>query len=165
MHSIYGDGAATGTAMVTRGRNPLAALVARIMCFPNSGAHDVHVHFTECDGVERWTRTFSDQRFHSQLSAINRKGKIQLVERFGLLRFRFDLPSDEAGLEMIMRGWSACGVPLPLSLAPRAVAREWAEGAYFCFDVSIALPIIGPVVHYRGRLRRLPLPDMHGQSS
>lgn len=164
MHSIFGDGAATGTATVTRGHNPLATLVARIMRFPKGGAHDLHVHFTERDGVERWTRAFSGQEFHSQLSAINRKGKMQLVERFGPLRFRFDLPSDEDGLEMIMRGWSACGVPLPLSLAPRAAAHEWAEGAYFCFDVSIALPIIGPIVHYRGRLRRLPLGDIHGQS-
>jgi hypothetical protein len=42
-----------------------------------------------------------------------------------------------------------------LFLAPKSVAREWADGEDFWFDVPIALPLIGDVVHYRGRLRRL----------
>ncbi|MNY78176.1 hypothetical protein D3C86_2183260 [compost metagenome] len=56
---------------------------------------------------------------------------------------------------MRMRRWSLLRVPLPLWLAPSSEAREWAEGEVFCFDVPIALPGIGEVVHYRGWLRPL----------
>jgi hypothetical protein len=41
---------------------------------------------------------------------------------------------------------------MPMALAPRTPAREWQEDGRFQFDVSIALPLIGPVVHYRGWL-------------
>ncbi|MNW10811.1 hypothetical protein D3C71_2081110 [compost metagenome] len=78
-----------------------------------------------------------------------------LVERFGPMRFFFDLPADEAGLTMVMRKWSIFGVRMPLILAPRSEVREWAESDDFCFDVPIALPLIGDVIHYKGRLSRI----------
>lgn len=51
-----------------------------------------------------------------------------------------------------MQRWFVFGLPLPLWLAPKSEAREWADGDQFCFDVPIALPGIA-VVHYRGWLR------------
>lgn len=151
MHDVFGDAGAEGVATVTRGRSLLARLVATIMRFPPDGEHRLHVSFEEEDGVERWTRDFGGQVFVSELSQRGR----HLVERFGPLRFYFDLPSDEAGLTMVMRKWSVLGVPMPLFLAPKSLAREWAEGEDFRFDVPIALPLAGDVVHYRGRLRRI----------
>ena len=151
MHDVFGDAGAEGLATVTRGRSMLAQLVATIMSFPPEGEHRLHVSFEEEGGVERWTRDFAGHVFVSELS---RSGR-HLVERFGPMRFYFDLPSDETGLTMIMRKWSLLRVPMPLFLAPKSVAREWAEGDDFWFDVPIALPLIGDVVHYRGWLRRL----------
>ncbi|MGI2031514.1 DUF4166 domain-containing protein [Rhizobium panacihumi] len=151
MHDVFGDAGAAGFATVTRGRSPMARLVATIMRFPPEGEHRLHVSFAEEGGVERWTRDFDGHVFVSELSQSSR----HLVERFGQMRFHFDLPSDEAGLTMIMRKWSVLRVPMPLFLAPKSVAREWAEGEDFWFDVPIALPLIGDVVHYRGRLRRI----------
>lgn len=151
MHDVFGDAGAQGVATVTRGRSPLAKLVATIMRFPPEGEHRLHVSFEEEGGSERWTRDFNGNAFVSELSQSGR----HLVERFGPMRFYFDLPSDETGLTMIMRKWSVWRVPMPLLLAPKSVAREWAEGEDFWFDVPIALPLIGDVVHYRGWLRRL----------
>ena len=151
MHGVFGDAGAEGVATVERGRSPLARLVAAIMRFPPEGEHMLHVAFEESEGAERWTRDFGGHRFSSELS---RRGRY-LTERFGPMRFTFDLPSDASGLTMVMRGWSVFGMPMPLFLAPRSEAREWAEGQVFCFDVPIALPLIGEVVHYRGRLRRI----------
>jgi hypothetical protein len=119
------------------------------MGFPCAGSHPLHVSFMERDGVERWTRHFGDESFSSELS--EQAG--QLVERFGPLRFVFALPSDERGLTMKIRRWSAFGLPLPLMLGPRPVAREWEEDGRFRFDVAISLPLIGPVVRYAGWLR------------
>jgi len=148
MHAVLRDGGANGRATVARGTHPLARFIAGLMRFPPAGDHEVHVSFAERDGIETWTRDFGGHRFSSRLS---QQGAC-LVERFGALRFRFDLPSDGNGLRMVMRGWSFLRLPLPLSLAPRSEAREWAEENRFQFDVPIALPLIGTIVHYRGWL-------------
>ncbi|MEJ5978959.1 DUF4166 domain-containing protein [Novosphingobium sp. PS1R-30] len=148
VHAILHDGGAAGEAEVTGAANLLGKLVARIMRFPPAGRYPLHVSFTERDGRELWTRRFGARTFASSLEEDNGC----LVERFGPLRFRFDLPSDHRGLEMRMRAWSAWRIPLPLLFAPRSRAREWEADGRFCFDVPIALPLIGRIVHYRGWL-------------
>ncbi len=150
MHSIIGDGGAEGRSTVARGRNILAKSIANIMRFPPEGEHALHVHFTEQDGAEYSTRDFGGHRFQSHLSQAGG----QLVERFGPMRFHFDLSGDETGLRMSMRRWTAFGLPMPLFLAPQSDAREWGEGDHFHFDVPISLPLIGMVVHYRGWLKK-----------
>jgi hypothetical protein len=150
MHRVQADAGASGEAEVVRGRNIAARLVAWAMRFPPAGRHAAHVAFTERDGVETWTREFGRYCFTSQL----RMHRSQLVERFGPLRFRFELPSDGEGLAMRMVGWSCFGIPLPMALAPQGTAREWQEDGRFRFDVPIALPVVGLVVHYTGWLIR-----------
>jgi uncharacterized protein DUF4166/saccharopine dehydrogenase-like protein len=154
MHDVLRDHGARGKAVVTPGRNPLARLVAALVGFPSAGEHDLHVAFSEVDGVETWTRQFSGRRFHSRLA---QQGDA-LVERFGLLRFGFDLASDGQSLTMHLKRWWLGPFRLPLALAPRSTAREWQADDRFQFDVPIALPVIGLLVHYRGWLEPIP-PD------
>lgn len=151
MHAVFGNGGTEGEAVVSRGRTFMARLVSGIFGFPPAGHHPLHVSFEEENGIERWTRDFSGRRFSSHLSEQNG----HLVERFGPFRFSFDLLPRGNGFSMEIRGWSFLGVRLPLALAPRSTAYEWAEDERFHFDVSIALPLIGLVVHYRGWLRSL----------
>jgi hypothetical protein len=148
VHSVLRDGGAAGRAVVVRGRNPLVRLIASAVGFPPEGEHRLHVAFAERDGTELWTRDFSGRTFSSVLS--EQGGR--LTERFGPVRFAFDLPSAENGLLMVMRRWWLGPLPLPLFLAPRSEAREWEEGGRFRFDVPILLPLLGPLVHYRGWL-------------
>lgn len=148
IHSVLRDAGATGEAVVTRGRHPLARLAARVIGFPPPGRHPLHVAFAERDGTEIWTRDFSGRSFSSALSM----GAGRLTERFGLLTFAFDLPVGAEGLEMVIRSWWLGPLPLPLFLAPRSRAREWEEAGRFHFDVAIALPLVGDVVRYRGWL-------------
>jgi len=151
MHDVCRDGGAAGQGEVLGAANALGRMVARVMRFPPPGDHPLHVGFSEKDGVECWTRDFGGHRFSSRLSQQGR----HLVERFGPLRFRFELTGDANGLKMAMAGWSAFGVPLPLMLAPKSDAREWEEDGRFHFDVPVSLPLIGRVVHYRGWLEPL----------
>ena len=134
--------------MVRRGTGPAARIIAGIMRFPPAGVHPLHVSFSEADGVERWTRDFGGYRFSSELS--ERGG--DLVERFGPLRFTFNLVPFGNGLRMVMKHWSVLRIPLPLALAPRSDAQEWEADGRFHFDVPIALPLVGLVVHYTGWL-------------
>ena len=48
--------------------------------------------------------------------------------------------------------YETTGIKLPIFLAPRSQAREWEEGGRFRFNVSIAMPLIGDIVHYDGWL-------------
>ncbi len=149
MHMIHGDRGAAGEGIVMRGTSPLARLIATVMRFPPTGHWLLHVAFVERDGVETWTRDFGGHRFASALSAND--GCV--VERFGPIRFAFDLPADADGLAMRLRRWSVFGVPLPLMLAPHIAAREWQEDDRFRFEVDVAMPLIGRVVRYAGWLR------------
>ncbi|MEG3148431.1 DUF4166 domain-containing protein [Sphingomonas sp. ZT3P38] len=151
LHSVCRDGGAQGQGRVERGTGLLARAIGAIMRFPPTGSYKLHVAFAEQHGVETWTRRFGPHAFTSRL----RQRGVRLVERFGPLRFHFDLPSNTDGLEMVLRRWTCLGIPLPLALAPRIQAREWQDGDRFRFDVAIALPLIGLVVHYDGWL----LPD------
>jgi hypothetical protein len=148
VHGVLRDSGREGRASVGRGTGPISRLVATLMRFPPAGNYPLHVHFREADGIERWNRDFGGHRFSSVLSA---RGD-RLVERFGPLRFEFELPVEAGGLTMVMRRWSFAGVPLPLALAPRSPAREWEEEGRFNFDVPIDLPMVGRIVHYRGWL-------------
>lgn len=151
MHEICGDGGAHGSGRVERGKNPLARLIGAIMRFPPEGEHQVHVAFREQNGRETWTRDFGGHRFRSELAESYGK----LTERFGPLRFAFDLPVDETSLRMELLGWSVVGIPLPKTLAPKIEASETSDGKDFIFDVAISLLLVGKVVHYKGRLRRV----------
>jgi hypothetical protein len=155
IHGVLRDRGAFGRAVVERGTHPIAQLVAKIMRFPAAGEHDVHVHFSEEAGVERWTREFGGSRFSSTLRA---EGN-HLVERFGPLRFIFSLSTSDGGLAMEITGWRLGSIRLPNFLAPRSPAREWEAEGLFHFDVPIDLPLIGRVVRYRGWIN----PDASGQ--
>jgi Domain of unknown function (DUF4166)/Saccharopine dehydrogenase NADP binding domain len=152
LHDLCGAAAASGEAEVIRGSSPLAKLICALMGFPPTGQYPLTVYFEVEKGVEQWTRHFGRHCFASALSEANG----QLVERFGPMRFCFDLSSSEQGLSLMMRGWSIFHQKMPLWLAPRTQARESAQGGEFNFDVRMQLPLVGPLVQYRGRLQRNP---------
>lgn len=151
LHEPLAELTARGEGQVERGKSPLARLIGGLMRMPPAGDYPVEVTFEPRSGKERWTRRFGPHQFSSEMAA-TRRGL--LTERFGPLRFGFALEvSDQGGIAMILRRWTLFGLPLPLFLAPRIVANERAEGDAFAFDVAVAVPLAGPVVHYRGTLQ------------
>ncbi len=150
MHDVLRDAGAGGRAIVVRGRSRIASVIAALFGLPGEGECDVHVSFREADGVESWTRDFGGRSFSSRLS---QEGD-HLVERFGPFRFVFELTSDAKGLAMRMVAWRCGPLPLPLRFAPRSPAREWEEHGCCWFDVPIAMPFVGEIVHYSGWLQR-----------
>lgn len=157
MHTIIGDGGASGEGTVERPNSLMAQLIGAIVRFPPAGHYPLHVHFQEKAGQEKWTRNFGGHRFSSILSQDGPDGSGHVAERFGPMRFVFALPSDEKGLAMKLTRWTFLGVPMPLFLAPRTEAKEWQdEQGRFRFDVNIHFPLIGPIVHYTGWLKKEP---------
>ena len=157
MHTIIGDGGASGEGTVERPDNLIARLIGAIVRFPPAGHYPLHVHFQEKAGQEKWTRNFGGHRFSSILSQDGPDGSGHVAERFGPIRFVFALPSNKEGLAMKLTRWTFFGIPMPHALAPRTEAREWQdEQDRFRFDVAIRFPLIGPIIHYRGWLRKEP---------
>lgn len=155
MHDVDSATSAQGRASVERGRSILARLAAFIMGFPKATADTpVSVRFEVSGGKETWTRRFGDESFSSCQFAGRGRSAGLLCERFGPLRFAMALMPENGRLALVLRHWSAFGMPLPMWLCPRSNSYETTEGDRFRFHVEIGHPITGLIVRYKGWLRR-----------
>lgn len=153
LHSPGWRLAARGEAAVQGATGLLPRLAARLIGFPRDAtAVPVRVEMLADGHGETWRRDFGGRRFASHLSPAVRPGAV--IERFGPLSFELDLPSDGAGMRLVVRRWWAFGLPMPPWLAPVGDASEGVdEAGRFRFDVEIRLPVgLGRVVRYRGWL-------------
>jgi hypothetical protein len=153
LHLLEAEERWTGRADVVRGKNPLARLIAWTIGFPAAGAAvPVSVTLSPENGGERWTRTFGTRRFESVQTAGKGGNSHLLLERFGAISVALALVSDAGRLYLVPRRWFLWGVPMPKSLLPSGDSFESAKDGRFHFDVTIAVPLAGLVVAYRGWL-------------
>ena len=75
-----------------------------------------------------------------------------LCERFGPFLFGMALAPENNRLQLVVRGWSVFGLPLPRCLAPAGDYCEFEKDERFHFDVEIRLPLVGFVIRYKGFL-------------
>ena len=151
-----------GRCDIDRGGHPLARLVAGLFRLPPTGRGvPVSVTFTARGDREIWLRNFGGRFMRTTQEAgveagveagDEAGGGAAMIERFGPLAFRIGVKADTCGIELQMRALTFRGLPLPRFLAPKTVAGESVVDGRFAFDVAIALPLIGPLVHYRGQL-------------
>ncbi|MGZ2430450.1 DUF4166 domain-containing protein [Rhizobium redzepovicii] len=144
---------ASGRARVERGSGWLARIVARLIGFPPAGEDvPVTVRFTADGEKEIWTRHFGDKSFHSQQLEGKGRDRHLLAEVFGPFRVLVALVPEGERLRLVVRGWSFCGVPLPLFLAPGGETFEEEREGRFHFHVEIGGRLTGLVVRYTGWL-------------
>ena len=75
-----------------------------------------------------------------------------MCERFGPINVGMALVCEAGRMRLVVRRWSLFGIPMPLALAPRGNAYEFAEEGRFHFHVEIRHPFTGLIVGYRGWL-------------
>lgn len=134
--------------------NVPARVIAWFAGFPSAG-RDLAASVTierEGDG-EVWVRRFGAHAFLSHLNA--GPARDTLTERFGPLTFDLDASADARGFSLAITRGRIGTVPLPAFLTPttRAGADVDERGRYR-FDVTIALPLFGRLVGYRGWLSK-----------
>lgn len=140
----------TGRAVARAGCHPLARVLRRVLGLPPTGKSDVEVTITPDRLGETWRRRFGKASFASRLVDV---GDLSVFEeRFGPLRFVFDLRVAARGVAWRLRGWSALGMPLPLMLAPRMIAKAEDDQGRYRFRVVVAHPFTGLLFAYRGWL-------------
>ncbi|HWA51325.1 MAG TPA: DUF4166 domain-containing protein, partial [Dongiaceae bacterium] len=150
---------ASGTCDIDRGASLPARLIAFLFSFPPAGRDlPVSVTMGAQNGCETWRRNFAGSKMQSILRAAKRPGHV--VERFGPIDLLIHLRWDGARLNYDIAGGHCCDISLPRFLLPRSETFETVENGLFVFDVRIALPFVGLLVHYRGRLR--PDAKLHG---
>ena len=142
-----------GAADVDGAETAAGRLLARLLGFPGQ-ARGAPLRVTieaRPDGTEAWSRVYPDRVMRSVMARPDPANR-RLEERFGTLRFRLRLDVDGEGLTLTpTAGWWRA-LRLPLWLLPRIAARERTNSDRHLFDVAIALPLIGRLVHYRGYL-------------
>jgi hypothetical protein len=155
LHDFNGSASAKGRASVERGRGLLAGMAGALIGFPKAvPGTPVSVRFDALNGSETWTRTFGESSFSTQQFAGTGRSKGLLCERFGPPTFAMTLVWDGERLALVLRRWSALGVPLPMWLCPRSNSHEAIEDGRFHFHVEIGHPLTGLIVRYRGWLAR-----------
>lgn len=147
-----GCGVSSGRAVARIGASPPARTMRLLLGLPRSGMHAISVHIETNENGETWTRCFGPSRFTSRLTDGNRERIGLFEERFGPLRFTFDMRPADKGLVWDFVGWSIAGLPLPRRLAPRIRAgAEDADGRYR-FRVVAVHRWLGLLFAYRGTL-------------
>lgn len=153
MHDLAVASVSEGVSEITRGRSVPARMIGWIARLPAAGSDiPVTVHFLPGNGAEQWRRSFGPSKFQTTLEASDRL-EGHLIERLGPIGFLLEIPADDRGLAMIMRGMTVFGLTMPRILWPRIAAFERVVDGLFAFDVSVSVPICGFVIRYRGRLR------------
>lgn len=152
LHDHDGCAVATGRCRVERGAHPLARFAAAFFGFPPAGENvDLRMEITAEGGGERWLRDFAGHRTSSIQGEVPGRPGL-LFESFGPGRFTIDPRPTAQGLSFALTGARILGLPLPRRLWPRVVGDATAAGGRYTFEVSIALPLLGLLVRYRGYL-------------
>jgi hypothetical protein len=156
LHSLGEIVLTAGLADITAPSNPGAWLLSRIAGLPRPG-RDVPVtvgFHPDGQGREWWDRRFGARRYASTMAAGTGRDEGLLIEHFGPFNLLFRLTLREDGLGWSLARWRLLGVPLPGWSLPRIECVESGEGNRFVFDIDVAFPIVGHVVHYRGWIER-----------
>lgn len=153
IHSPVTSAVWRGEGTATIGKALLARLLARAFSFPKATLPTALTVIIEqqSDGSEDWYRIWPKQIMRSRM-ANPRAGSIE--EHFGPLAFTLGLTPHAEGLDMTLLRATLWGIPLPRFALPQITATERPQRDRHLFDVAVALPVIGPLVHYRGWLAR-----------
>ena len=153
MHAVEDRVEARGFADITRGASPLARLAATVLGLPPAGrAVPAHVTFARAEGSERLVRRYGDAVLETRQAAGRGRDAGFLVEGFGPVTLIIRLHGGPGGLSFELVRARLFGLPLPTLLRPRLAASETVEDGWYRFSVDIALPLLGRLIHYEGRL-------------
>lgn len=142
----------SGRCQVDGGETLAGRALARMFGLP-AVAEDaaIEVAFVVTDDGEIWTRHIGGRVMRSR-QALKPGVPGRIVERFGWFAFDLGLGVADGRLRLSIEGMRLGGLPLPRALWPRIDATESESDGRFFFDVSIASPMVGRLVRYRGWL-------------
>ncbi|MEO3415700.1 DUF4166 domain-containing protein [Roseovarius sp. CAU 1744] len=153
-HAGRGTCIYSGRCDITRGRHPLVRLGLWVAGFPRDGCNlptRVTTKTQECHSI--WERDFGGHVTRSRLTC--NPSRTRVIEAFGPFSLTLSLRAENGQLHISVESMRIFRLPVPTPLVPVSTTTE-AEGAdgRFLFDVAGRIPGIGPLIRYRGDLRR-----------
>jgi saccharopine dehydrogenase-like NADP-dependent oxidoreductase len=147
--AVFGE----GLADIAKPDSVLGQWISALFRFPKPGKTvPVSVLVERNETGERWVRRYPGRTMASVMSNGNPDNQT-LEETFGPLSFRMKITAHKDGLDMKMQSARIGWLPLPRFMVPAVSATERVDtDGRHLFDVSIGLPMIGRIVHYRGWL-------------
>lgn len=154
LHALDASVCTSGKAKITAAANPAAWLLCLVAGLPKPGPDvPVSVWFHPDDGGgEFWDRRFARRRYASRMKAGQHDDHGLLIEHFGPFNLLFRLVPDSRGLNWSLVGWRLLGLPLPAWSRPTIECSETGCADRYVFDIDVAFPLVGHVVHYQGWL-------------
>lgn len=150
LHLRQGTATWKGEVQVDRGSSWLARFCAFVTQLPPAGLGPITVEIIADARREQWTRHVAGHAMRSRLWASDGL----LCERLGAVTFGFRLSVEDARIVWRVARVRALGIiPLPASAFGAVCAFEGEADGKYTFDVTAALPLVGPLVHYRGWLQ------------
>lgn len=146
IHLRHGGATYAGEVTVERGTALLARVCIWAARLPPAMRGPIGVDIDAGAACERWTRRVGRHAMRSRLWVANGL----LCERLGLVTFGFELSVEDNQLIWRVARVRALGIPLPAAAFEQVLARESEVDGRYTFDVTAALPLAGPLVHYRG---------------
>jgi len=138
----------SGIAKVERGRG-LGGLIAAIMGLPKSNPKaDLVVMAWHFPDQIVWSRTFDGKAFESTF----KRDEDFLVEQMGPLSLYLQPMCEGGHLVYRLIATQIGPIALPRVLAPSMNAWESEKDGKYQFEVSVGLPLFGPVIRYSGSL-------------
>jgi hypothetical protein len=138
----------SGIAKVERGRG-LGRLIAAIMGLPKSNPKaDLVVMAWHFPDQIVWSRIFDGKAFESTF----KRDEDFLVEQMGPLSLYLQPMCEGGRLVYRLIATQIGPIALPRVLAPSMNAWESEKDGKYQFEVSVGLPLFGPVIRYSGSL-------------
>lgn len=147
-----------GRADVARGESFGAKWLCRLARLArNQLDSPVTVEIETHGAREVWTRRFGASPLMRSVFAPHRGA---LCERFGPAAFDFVLRAEQGAVRWRPVRARLFGIPLPTGWLTAIEARAFESGGLYAFEVTVALPGLGTIIGYRGRLElpRSPSP-------
>lgn len=152
-HDVTGRHVFEGRAVVWHGEGFLIGFLLRLLGLPAEGEVPLRVILEKTERGERWHRYFGASCFSTHLTAVPDRLAFSLYERFAPFCFFVKLHVEGETVHWHLHHWWVCAVPLPRGLMPKSDTTEFVdELGRYCFDISIHLPFLGPLISYKGWL-------------
>ena len=152
-HRKSGSFAMEGKADISNGYGLMAKIVRSVFGFPSARTEcPLTVTIGITDKGEHWERRFNGKRMYSFQQPGRGRDAGLIVERFGAISVGLAVAENRGRLELVPRNWRFLGVPMPNFLLPSGRIFEHGANDRLNFNVEIRLPIVGPVVSYKGWL-------------
>lgn len=128
-------------------------LLLRLLGLPRPGEDlEARILLEPSGEGERWHRRFGRDSFSSRVTP-DRQTPGRIIETMGGVSAVIALQTIPDGLRWEVTSLSFLGVPLPRAIAPKTQATERQIDGRYRFEVSIRLPLLGPLISYQGWLQ------------